>query len=74
MTTTLSIPDELAEKANVLAKTLGVSLDELSVMALEALLKKYERSSDADLDFEQKMAIAQRGIRKYQEALIELAK
>ncbi|NJN75349.1 MAG: histidine kinase [Synechococcaceae cyanobacterium RL_1_2] len=73
MVKTILLPDEMAEEANVLAASLGVSLDELSIMALEALLKKYKHSSDADLDLEQKMAIAQRGITKYHQALIELA-
>ncbi|AFY38158.1 hypothetical protein Lepto7376_1833 [[Leptolyngbya] sp. PCC 7376] len=74
MTTTVFLPDEIVEKARVLAQRLDVSLNELSAIALEELLKKYSRSSNADLDFEQKMAIAQRGMKKYRKALIELAK
>jgi predicted transcriptional regulator len=74
MATTISLPDKMAEKANVLAERLGMSLEELAIMALAELLKKHNRSSDADLDFEQKMAIAKHGMNKYQNALIELAK
>lgn len=73
MAITITLPDKVAKKAEVLAKNLGISLEQLSVMALEALLRKYAQSSPADLDFEQKMAIAHRGIDKYQQALIELA-
>ena len=74
MAKTISLPDELAEQAEQLARSLDISLEELSVMALKELLKKYSRTSVADWDFEQKMAIARRGIKKYQKSLVELSK
>lgn len=74
MKQTIFLPDEMIEKAKILAGNLGISLDELSVMALQELLDKYSRTSDADLDYEQKMKFAKRGMNKYKNALIELAK
>lgn len=74
MKKTIFLPDAMIEKANTLAGKLNISLDELSVMALQELLDKYSRTSDADLDYEQKMKVAKRGMKKYQNALIELAK
>ncbi|MGB2925324.1 MAG: histidine kinase [Limnothrix sp.] len=74
MRQTISLPDDVIERANILAGKLGISLDELSVMALQELLGKYGRTSDADLDYEQKMKVAKRGMNKYQNALVELAK
>jgi hypothetical protein len=70
----ISLPDAIAKKAKILAQNLEISLDELSVIALQELLDKHSRSSNADLDFERKIKIARRGMNKYQNALIELAK
>jgi hypothetical protein len=74
MAHTITLPNEIAEQATILATNLGLSLEELSVMALQELLEKYRQNSDADWDFKRKMTIAKRGIHKYHNALIELAK
>ncbi len=74
MTITIKLPDKLAEQSMALAAHLGLSLEALAVMALEEILDKHRRQSPADLDLAQKMKIAQRGIEKYQQALIELAR
>ncbi|BAW96615.1 hypothetical protein NIES970_15530 [[Synechococcus] sp. NIES-970] len=69
----ISLPDRLAEKATTVAQSLGLSLEELLAIALEELLIKYQQAPSADLNLEQKMKVAQRGIKKYQQALAELA-
>lgn len=74
MAITIALPDDLAEQSIALALHLDLSLEALTVMALEEILDKHRRQSPADLELAQKMKIAQRGIEKYQQALIELAR
>ncbi|QCS47998.1 histidine kinase (plasmid) [Picosynechococcus sp. PCC 11901] len=74
MAITIALPDDLAEQSIALALHLDLSLEALTVMALEEILDKHRRQSPADLELAQKMKIAQCGIEKYQQALIELAR
>ncbi|MBD2504175.1 ribbon-helix-helix domain-containing protein [Anabaena azotica] len=44
MKTTISLPDSVFEKAEALAKQLGLSRSELYTKALQAYLQKYNRN------------------------------
>ncbi len=41
---TISLPDAIAEEAEILAEQLGISASELHTRALKTYLKKYDRS------------------------------